>query len=191
LKVLHDEKRNESPFRMWYVAGFQGAKTRWSYGIAVSHDGLQWRLPELGLVEIDGSKANNVVRRNAYCIFLVDHGPNSPDAAQRYVLLYTGGRAFSAAYSPDGLHWTDHPRNPLYNDDGGAMEDKLSGCWDPLRECYLLTTGYSGRPRDGFQGKPPFHREGYRRMVGQMTSILIPEKAKDDRDSFELPLDFG
>jgi hypothetical protein len=50
------------------------------------------------------------------------------------------------------------------------MEDKLSGCWDPLRKCYLLTTGYSGRPQDGFQGKPPFHREGYRRMVGQMTS---------------------
>ena len=50
------------------------------------------------------------------------------------------------------------------------MEDRLAGCWDPLRKCYLVTTGYTGKPQDGFVGKPPFHAEGHRRMVGQTTS---------------------
>jgi len=170
VSVLHDQGRERWPFRMWYVAGFEGAEDRWSYGYAESNDGLQWCLPELGLVDIGGSNANNVVRAAAYCLFLVDHGPEFQDATRRYVLLYTGGTSFSATYSPDGMHWTDDPRNPLYQDREGVMEDRLTGCWDPLRECYLLTTGHSGRPEDGFRGKPPFHREGYRRMVGQMTS---------------------
>ena len=170
LSVLCDSQRRQFPFRMWYVAGYEGAGNRWSYGYAESNDGLQWHLPELGLVDIDGSKANNVVRPAAYCIFLVDRGPEFQDLTRRYALLYTGGASFSATYSPDGLYWSDDPNNPLYQDDEGRMEDKLAGCWDPLRQCYLLTTGYSGRPEDGFRGKPPFHRDGHRRLVGQMTS---------------------
>ena len=170
VRVLHDQERGQSPFRMWYVAGFEGAENRWSYGYAESNDGLQWRLPELGLVDIRGSRANNVVRSGAYCIFLVDRGPGFQDTARRYASLYSGGASFSATYSPDGLRWTDDPKNPLCRDREGVMEDRLAGCWDPLRERYLLTTGYSGRPEDGFRGKPPFHREGHRRMVGQMAS---------------------
>jgi len=169
LKVLQDQERNESPFRILYIACCQGPKD-WHYAYAESNDGLEWRLPELGLVDIGGSKANNIVKTGAYCLFLVDHGRDWPAPSQRYVLLYTGAASFSAAYSPDGLHWTDHPTNPLYKDDKEVMEDKLSGCWDPLRKCYILTTGYRGRPQDGFEGTPPFNREGCRRMVGQMTS---------------------
>ena len=169
-RVLQDQEHTQSPFRMWYVAGFEGAASRWDYGYAESDDGLVWRFPELGLIDIGGSKASNVVRASAYCMGLVDHGPECRDPARRYTLLYSGGSSFSATHSPDGLHWTDDSRNPLYRDRDGVMEDRLTGCWDPLRGCYLLTTGYSGRPQDGFKGKPPFHHEGYRRMVGQTTS---------------------
>ena len=55
LSVLCDTQRRQFPFRMWYVAGYERAGNRWSYGYAESDDGLQWHLPELGLVDIDGS----------------------------------------------------------------------------------------------------------------------------------------
>ena len=173
-RVFHDPGDRAAPFRMWYDAGFTGSERR-SYGYAESDDGLTWRFPELGIVDIAGSRANNVVRRGAYCMCLVDHAryrtvDGSTDPERRFVLLYTGGDRFSAAYSPDGFHWTDDPDNPVYLDTENRMEDRLNGCWDPLRNRYLVTAGYSGRPDDGFTGKPPFHRDGYRRLVAQTTS---------------------
>ena len=135
-KVFHDPGNRSAPFRMRYDAGFTGSERR-SYGYAESDDGLTWRFPELGIVEIAGSRANNIVRRGAYCLCLVDHArhPQSgtSDPERRFVLLYTGGDRFSAAYSPDGFHWTDDPDNPVYLDTEHRMEDRLNGCWDPLR----------------------------------------------------------
>ena len=71
-RVFHDPGNRAAPFRMWYDAGFTGSERR-SYGYAESDDGLTWRFPELGIVDIAGSRANNVVRRGAYCMCLVDH----------------------------------------------------------------------------------------------------------------------
>lgn len=174
-KVFYDPENSSAPFRMWYDAGFTGSKGR-SYGYAESEDGLNWRLPELGIVEINGSKANNVVRHGAYCMCLIDHTRHlhvshvPKDRDRPFVILYTGGDRFSAIWSPDGIRWTDDPNNPVYLDTENRMEDRLNGCWDHLRNCYLITAGYSGRPDDGFTGKPPFHRDGYRRLVAQTTS---------------------
>jgi hypothetical protein len=151
-------------FRMWYVADFGDGP--WDYGYAESTDGLNWQLPDLGLYPVAG----NVVKLNAYCLLLVDHGPDWPNPPKRYVMMYKGGGGFHGAYSPDGIHWHDDPNNPLYRDHLYRMSDRLSGCWDPLRNSYLLTCGYAGKPEDGFVGKPPHNAEGYRRMVGQMTS---------------------
>ncbi|MDP6115485.1 MAG: hypothetical protein QF437_07880 [Planctomycetota bacterium] len=57
-QVIEDEGR----YRMWY------SMTRYSKPLAQyllyaeSEDGLEWHKPELGLIEIHGSKANNAVR---------------------------------------------------------------------------------------------------------------------------------
>ncbi|MEK7752905.1 MAG: hypothetical protein AAB654_13370, partial [Acidobacteriota bacterium] len=102
-----------------------------------SSDGLTWKRPKLGIVEVNGSRANNVVN-----IFETDGGtifvdPSAP-ASERYKLIAEGpfSREICDAYlrqrpndwdpkldrnssggatgmkgaaSPDGVHWTMFP----------------------------------------------------------------------------------
>ena len=57
-----------------------------------SADGFTWRKPDLALVEVDGSKRNNVVLDPGWigsegiCVFLDDHGP----AEERYKAVFHG-----------------------------------------------------------------------------------------------------
>jgi hypothetical protein len=102
---------------------------------AESDNGLSnWRLPELGLKEIDGNKRNNVLivpnDRDAkgrpltgffgtgmFCVLDAKLTPH-PKAHARYTALYLtnppsdGG--LHLAYSEDGLRWLAYPENPVY-----------------------------------------------------------------------------
>jgi hypothetical protein len=56
--VYYDEE--EHIFKMWY----EGANYYWSHNVvcyAYSSDGIQWNIPNLGLIEYNGSKENNIV----------------------------------------------------------------------------------------------------------------------------------
>jgi hypothetical protein len=87
---------------------------------ATSRDGVTWDKPNLGLVELDGSKENNVCALDAptlwsTCALL--HEPEAPDPNRRYKLAYEarydGRNMFCVAFSPDGLRWTPSARNPV------------------------------------------------------------------------------
>ncbi len=170
LKVVHDPALER--FRMWFVATRKTVTGRGYFAYAESDDGIRWRQPNLGLVEVDGSTDNNAVKAGAYCLMLVDHGPGCAEPDKRYVLVHLGGResTFVASYSADGLRFTDHPDNPVFKADKETMGDRLSGCWDSLAGRYLVTVGYRGKPENGYRGRPRYYKEGYRRLVGQATS---------------------
>ena len=70
---------------------------------AISKDGLAWEKPVLGLVEFQGSKANNLVVRGPHGagVFRDDH---DPDPQRRYKMFYQG---MAVRFSPDGLNWSD------------------------------------------------------------------------------------
>ena len=72
---------------------------------ATSRDGIVWEKPELGLVEYEGSKRNNIVWRGPHGAG-VFKDPREPDPSRRYKAFFKSGR-MSVAFSPDGLHWTD------------------------------------------------------------------------------------
>ena len=64
--IIYDQK--DKLFKMWYcVEGSESQRTGcWTGGImklayATSVDGIGWQRPELGLVEINGSKKNNYI----------------------------------------------------------------------------------------------------------------------------------
>ena len=176
LKVLRDQESMR--FRMWFVATpkvvTDGNDSFYAY--AESKDGIRWTQPNLGLMRINGSTDNNAVTAPAYSIAFVDHGPEYSDHDKRFVLFYLtkdkGRRKTSimAKYSADGLHFREHPGNPLLEMSADMVSDRLAGCWDPLRKRYLMTIGYRGKPEHGFRGKPRYYWEGYRRMVGQTSS---------------------
>ena len=146
----HDERlhyygttlRIGDTFHMWYQ-GNSGDKREWGNRegkvfrtcYATSRDGVTWEKPDLGLVEFNGSKHNNIVDFPAMDEMLsgavILHEPEDPDPARRFKMIFEGASNdaglrrrlgtpvyWGAAFSPDGLRWTLSPRNPM----GSAFE---------------------------------------------------------------------
>ncbi len=108
--------RDNDRLRMWYSA-HGGAGPRVAY--AESDDGLIWRKPDLGLVDYQGSRHNNLVdAQPGLNTVTVLFDPDAP-ADRRYVMAGEDMRWWSAGgwrlagpsslridTSPDGLRWT-------------------------------------------------------------------------------------
>lgn len=89
---------------------------------AESKDGVKWEKPNLGLVEFDGNKDNNIIFRHAHgtSVFL-DELETNPK--KRYKLMtkvdYSRDRNYMAtAFSEDGIHFTEFHEWPRYNPAG-------------------------------------------------------------------------
>ncbi|HOC69587.1 MAG TPA: hypothetical protein PKO23_12340 [Candidatus Hydrogenedentes bacterium] len=113
---------------------------------AVSEDGMAWSRPELGLVELQGSKANNCVQRHF-------HSPSvvyTPDTERRYAMLgfkRTDGRGCYAAVSGDGLHWKLCSETPAfsYGDTCTLMFEPASGMYLAFHKKNLPWRGHERR----------------------------------------------
>lgn len=111
-------------FRMWYVAVSRSERDDrslpdsfpWRVAYAESEDGINWTKPALGLVEVNGSSENNLVRVEPHFGVLnlkVLAEPGDPDPDQRYrmathVWFRKNGRrlgTLATFISPDGLNW--------------------------------------------------------------------------------------
>jgi hypothetical protein len=105
-------------YRMWYTgedikALLKGWET--ACGYAESADGVTWTKPDLGLYEYKGSTHNNICFPNGYQFALMRIPEElESDPAKRYRMAFNAGRGSSLAYSPDGIHWTLSPDNPLW-----------------------------------------------------------------------------
>ena len=114
----------DGEYRMWYSGWDKDRKRQVLY--AVSRDGVRWDKPDLGLVEYNGNRRNNLVLSNGEgpmqgVFVLVLHEPDDPDPGRRFKMVREEHpRAIMAAYSPDGLSWTDSPNNPIIK--GSGME---------------------------------------------------------------------
>jgi hypothetical protein len=107
---------------------------------AQSRDGLTWTKPELGLFEVGGSRANNVVLAGKapfshnFCPML-DPRPGVP-ADQRYkALAGTGGSGLAAFASADGLRWRKLREQPVLTK--GAFDSQNVPFWSEAAGCYL------------------------------------------------------
>lgn len=136
--VLRD---SNGDWRMYYLKGrykhdAENQLDRFEYreALAVSKDGIHWETPSLGLIDIDGSRDNNLVMATHYhdatgMDLTGGSGPEGfcvkdaeqediPHARGRYTAMYLaspddryGGICF--AHSNDGLTWTGYPENPV------------------------------------------------------------------------------
>ncbi len=104
---------------MWYLG--QGDDPTWHQRVclAKSHDGYQWRKPNLGLVEYGGSRDNNLVDVGAaghIAACVVIHDPADPAPERRFKMAFEDERylnRLAVAFSADGLRWTESPANPV------------------------------------------------------------------------------
>jgi len=106
--------------------------------LAESDDGICFSKPELGLVEFDGSSANNIVHMGveAHNFFVFrDDNPSAPDDA-RYKAVGGGWKNLYAFVSPDGIQWHRLQEDPL--DVAGTFDSLNVVFWDRLEGCYRL-----------------------------------------------------
>ncbi len=150
-------------FKMWYLAGarfpdeaaisLEGRPRIPNFQMlayAESRDGLNWTLPDLGLVSFNGSRHNNLCRfsrENAEGVAVV-HDPRDPDPRRRYKAFYwehsvrsphnipvaVDISAMSVSFSSDGKTWTNHPGNPVI---GQASDTGHQTLWDPFRRMFV------------------------------------------------------
>ncbi|MSU65626.1 MAG: hypothetical protein EXS38_05905 [Opitutus sp.] len=106
---------------------------------ATSRDGVHWEKPALGLIEFNGSKANNLVLRDPHGagIFL---DATERDSARRYKLFARASdrnRTIGVAFSPDGLHWSEIQLCPEINVPGDTHNNAF---WSPEAGKYVGIT---------------------------------------------------
>ena len=108
---------------------------------AESPDGLTWTRPELGLVEFDGSKRNNIVLEGDGAHNLAPFRDQNPDATapQRYKAVGSGVRdrkpVLYGFVSPDGLRWSKIREEPIITD--GKFDSLNVAFWDTIRKEYV------------------------------------------------------
>ena len=157
MNVIRDE--DEGIFKMWYCVirrggGDHDEPRKLAY--ATSTDGLHWERPELGLLEINGSKKNNYIVPVFDMVPSIIKDPSDiPD--RRYKMIFsvlgkemTWARFYSPlnlAYSADGIHWQRPVHvNPVLR---GISDDCFSLLYDADRRKYLLfTRRVPNLPRD-------------------------------------------
>ena len=125
----------DGELRMWYQSkGSLDGGRRLSY--AVSEDGVHWEKPNLGLVEYNGTKENNIVDLFdgqpvlTSCPILYE--PEDLDPNRRFKMaietsLYTNQLA--VAYSSDGLRWQASANNPVAPAQETGSVVKHNGCY--------------------------------------------------------------
>ena len=154
--VLYD--RSERVYKMWYrCLGYHRDSADFPdrFAYALSLDGIVWEKPELGLVDFGKTRRNNL---------LPPPGPygevfqdlREKDASRRFKTLgyarkeARGKAGVCISFSPDGLHWTPAPGDPLFTDFGSAGTYKRIGethslfGWDPPSGKYLAFMTPSG-----------------------------------------------
>lgn len=114
---------------------------------AESRDGVKWMRPELGLVEFDGSKKNNIVwdglGSHNFTPF-IDRNPKCRPGA-KYKAIGRGKRTprgkpgsihqLFAFQSPDGIHWSLMRDEPVLTQ--GRFDSQNVAFWDAERDCYV------------------------------------------------------
>jgi len=126
-------------------------------GYATSADGVHWEKPSLGQLDFEGSTDNNLIdigRTNCEGIAVL-HDKREPDPQRRYKGYYWEhggtdtfvthddgrllwgegeGDGMWLSYSPDGIHWTDCPHNPVIPMGSDTTQSLV---WDPTLEKYV------------------------------------------------------
>jgi len=103
---------------------------------AESKDGIHWTKPELGLVEFEGSKKNNIVLEGAGTHNFAPFRDARPDCPpeSRYKALAGGKGGLFAYQSADGLRWSLMSDKPVIT--RGAFDSQNLAFWDMVRGAY-------------------------------------------------------
>lgn len=137
--------RDGEIYRMFYrgkpAPGIDGAEDEVTC-YAESDNGIDWVKPSLGLVDIAGSKENNVLLARAmapgnFSPFL-DTNPACPSAQRYKAIAGLDPHGLFAYASPDGLQWQRLAEEPVLVSAAFAFDSQNVAFWSQIEECYVL-----------------------------------------------------
>lgn len=183
--IIYDD--SEKIFKCWYSIfiksgpsgdfpgeGIPSEKRAWldwtegdrDYGVcyATSVDGIHWHKPDLGLIEFDGNKHNNIVIKFEHGV-TVFKDLHETDPQKRYKAIHPMEKHSAVWFSADGTHWGQKI-------DIGPIDDgDTNNCiwWDPdLKKYILITRHWGGANTTGRYG-----RMGHRQKVRSESSDFL------------------
>ena len=149
-RVLYDEK--EQVHKMWY--GYQ------PLCLATSKDGIKWERPNLGLVDFEGSKENNILPEGRDAPGLPGwlspglYTPEDPDPNRRYKTLFHTSEGKGAVFSSDGIHWKSYAGNPVIHHPTLGDVCTVTQMPEHMLERFAANPAHGARFRPGY-GSPP------------------------------------
>jgi hypothetical protein len=105
---------------------------------ATSKDGINWEKPELGLIEYNGSKKNNIVWRGPHGAGVIKD-LHEDDLAKRYKAIFQG---MAVGFSPDGINWSEKKKVKGVSVAGDTHNNAF---WAPTLNKYVGITRTWGR----------------------------------------------
>ncbi|MDP7162873.1 MAG: hypothetical protein QF792_05205, partial [Phycisphaerae bacterium] len=138
--VIYDEAGKT--YKMWY--GVRGSKAKTGLlCYATSKDGIAWEKPIVNQQQ----KSNSIFlpKVDDFCAYGVFKDPAEKDLQKQYKMLFsakTDGTvktwSVNAAYSPDGIHWTAEPKNPV----APFSDTQICSYWDARLGKYVAYLRY-------------------------------------------------
>ena len=177
-----DHDRKEGLYRVWISSSVQIKQptppgfywlTRGRYYESI--DGIQWRAPVLNLVDVDGTKANNVFvggTEMTYDSVGISRTPHQWQQRGRYMMvchegpagrdphpeLVAGGQELRLSFSDDGVHWREQKENPIFR---GQSDTANNVCYNPERQVMM------------YYRRPPINAGEIRRIAYSESADLI------------------
>lgn len=134
----HKIFRDGDKFRMYYKAwSLKDPKkpSKLHIAYAESSDGIRWTKPDLGLVEFNGSRRNNILLAEVHggtahdFSPFIDSNPKAGASAKYKAVGYGKPHGLYALQSSDGLHWKLMSEKPVITD--GKFDTQNIAFFDP------------------------------------------------------------
>jgi len=142
--LLRDGDRIRLYYRGYYPTntGTRDLSIEQTTNLAESADGIHFTRPELGIVEFNGSKRNNIVLQgtDSHNLFVFRDENPTCKRDERYKAVGGPWEKLFGLVSPDGLHWQRIQETPL--DVKGVFDSLNVVFWDPLKDCYRMFARY-------------------------------------------------
>lgn len=144
--VFKDGDKYRMYYKSWHIPLEGSQATPVVIAYAESKDGIEWIKPNLGLIEFNGSKQNNIIMDKILDYGCHDFSPfidtNSEAATgTRYKAIGASRKTKKGIFgfvSHDGIHWKLIREQPVFLESGWVFDSQNIAFWSDYEQQYVM-----------------------------------------------------